>query len=417
MSDHERFHAMRVFGAGLRENIRMALDTLRNNKGRSGLVILGVGIGVTTLMAMVSIIEGFKGRLESEIMETETTYIYVSRSDAFDDPTKGSNPELTLDDWHTIETLCPSVRTSSPVGSFGTLVRHGSERANLMEIDGIGLRALGIMGLTLEEGRWFNEVDWSGSRPYCVIPREPAEQLFGVADPIGKKIRVNLNTEYTIVGILENRESIFGSMANNYVLVPYTTFIKDFPWTKETMALMAMPDGNDLLEQAREEIELALRIGRKLGPGEENNFHIATQDMVLDFTKQITDPLTLVGVVLASIGLMVGGIGVVTIMLVSVKERTREIGIRKAVGGRQQDILLQFLIEAATLTGLGGAAGVLVGLLVGQILKLVFHMPATVPVVYVIGALTVSSITGIFFGLYPAMQAAKLNPVDALSYE
>jgi putative ABC transport system permease protein len=139
--------------------------------------------------------------------------------------------------------------------------------------------------------------------------------------------------------------------------------------------------------------------------------------MMLDFTKQITDPLTLVGVVLASIGLMVGGIGVVTIMLVSVKERTREIGIRKAVGGRQQDILLQFLIEAATLTGLGGAAGVIVGLLVGQVLKLAFHVPATVPVVYVVGALTVSSITGIFFGLYPAVQAAKLNPVDALSYE
>lgn len=183
------------------------------------------------------------------------------------------------------------------------------------------------------------------------------------------------------------------------------------------MALMAMPDGNDLLDQASEEVELALRISRKLGPGEENNFHLATQDMMLDFTRQITDPLTLVGVVLASIGLMVGGIGVVTIMLVSVRERTREIGIRKAVGGRQQDILLQFLIEASTLTGIGGAAGILVGLLVGQILRLAFHVPATVPVVYVIGALIVSSFTGIFFGLYPAVQAARQNPVDALSYE
>ncbi len=417
MSEHERFHAVRVFGAGLRENIRMALDTLRNNKGRSGLVILGVGIGVTTLMAMVSIIEGFKGRLESEIMETETTYVYVTSQGTFDDPNEGTNPRLTLADWEAIETLCPSVRTSSPIGAFGTLVRHGSERANLMEIDGVSIRSLEIMGFTLEEGRFFTEVDWSGRRQVCVIPREPAEQLFGVADPIGKKVRVNLNTEYTVVGILENRESIFGSMANNFVLVPYTTMIKDFPWVEDQMALMAMPDGNDLLDQASEEVELALRISRKLGPGEENNFHLATQDMMLDFTRQITDPLTLVGVVLASIGLMVGGIGVVTIMLVSVRERTREIGIRKAVGGRQQDILLQFLIEASTLTGIGGAAGILVGLLVGQILRLAFHVPATVPVVYVIGALIVSSFTGIFFGLYPAVQAARQNPVDALSYE
>jgi putative ABC transport system permease protein len=417
MSKHERFHAMRVFGAGLRENVRMALDTLRANKGRSGLVILGVGIGVTTLMAMVSIIEGFKGRLESEIMETETTYVYVTSQGTFDDPNDGENPNLTLDDLASIEALCPSVRTASPIGAFGTLVRHGSERANLMEIDGVGVRALEIMGFTLEEGRWLNETDWSGSRSVCCIPREPADQLFGSMDPIGKKIRVNMNTEFTVIGILENRESIFGSMANNYVLVPYTTLIKHFPWTEPATSIMAMPDGNDLLEAAREEIELALRIGRKLGPGEENNFHIATQDMMLDFTKQITDPLTLVGVVLASIGLMVGGIGVVTIMLVSVKERTREIGIRKAVGGRRQDILMQFLVEAATLTGLGGAAGILAGLLIGQILRLAFHVPATVPIPYVLGALAVSSFTGIFFGLYPAIQASKLNPVDSLSYE
>lgn len=417
MSDLKRFHAMRVFGAGLRENIRMALDTLRNNKGRSGLVILGVGIGVTTLMAMVSIIEGFKGRIESEIMETETTYVYVTSQGTFDDPDEGTNPEITMSDMDAIEALCPSVRTISPVGSFGTLVRHGPERANLMEIDGVGIRALEIMGFTLEEGRWLNEVDWSGSRSVCCIPRQPAEQLFGVADPLGKNIRVNMNTELTIVGILENRESIFGSMANNYVLTPYTTFVKHFPWTKPYMTLMAMPDGNDLLETAKEEIELAMRINRKLGPGEENNFHLATQDMMLEFTRTITDPLTLVGLVLASIGLMVGGIGVITIMLVSVKERTREIGIRKAVGGRQQDILIQFLVEAATLTGLGGAAGVIVGLLVGQILRLIFHVPATVPILYVIGALTISSFTGIFFGLYPAVQAARLNPVDALSYE
>jgi len=417
MSTRDRYLALRVLGAGLRENVRMALDTLRNNKGRSGLVILGVGIGVTTLMAMVSIIEGFKGRLESEIMSTETAYVYITSEGTFENPDENTNPPLTLSDWQAVEALCPSVRTASPVSSFGTLVRRGPERANLMEIDGVGLRALEIMGFSMEEGRFFTEVDWSGARSVCVIPREPAEQLFGVEDPIGKKIRVNFNTELTVVGIMEDRESIFGSMANNYVLMPYTTFIKDFPWTRDQMTIMAMPDGNDRLDRAREEIELALRINRKLGPGEENNFHIATQDMMLDFTRQITGPLTLVGVVLASIGLMVGGIGVVTIMLVSVKERTREIGIRKAVGGRRQDILMQFLIEAATLTGFGGAAGVIAGLLVGQVLRLAFHVPATVPMLYVLGALAVSSFTGIFFGLYPAVQASKLNPVDALSYE
>ncbi|MDP6669071.1 MAG: ABC transporter permease [Candidatus Krumholzibacteria bacterium] len=414
-----KIHGGRVLWAGLKENIRMALDTLRGNKGRSGLVILGVGIGVMTLMAMVSVIEGFKGSLESEIRDTESSYIYISNGDPFGNPhlQKNRNP-LGLDDWYAIEDHCPSLQQSTIWGSFGTLVQGPGDKSALMEIDGTAPNCLDVIGFNLEEGRFLNSSDWAGRRDVCVIPRGPATSFFGLEDPIGKKLRVNLDTELTIVGIMEDRKSIFGAMANNYLFLPYTTMQKHFPWAARDMtSLMATPDGDDLLDKLNDEIELALRIHHKLAPGEKNDFQLSTQDMMLDFTKKFTGPLTLVGVILASIGLMVGGIGVITIMLVSVKERTREIGIRKAVGGRQRDILIQFLMESATLTGLGGTVGLIAGLLLGQILRLIFHVPATVPLLYVFVALLVSCGTGIFFGLYPAMQAARLDPVEALGYE
>ncbi len=406
----------KAFLTRLGENLRMALQNLRAHKGRSGLVILGVALGVTTLMAMVSVIEGLKGRLESEIMSTETTQIYVTRYDPFtEDQEFSGRKELTLADVHAVEAL-PAVRYADFMNNFGTVARHGPEKASLMSVTGVTLRYQEVNNDFVEEGRFFNASEFASAKDVCVIGRQPADDLFSGRDPIGRRIRVDEERELTVVGILHKRESIFGALGQNYLVMPITTYDKHFRRYGEP-TIIASPEGNENIERAKEEIEILMRIRHKLPPGRENDFHISTQDMVVDFTRQLTGPLTLVGVVLASIGLMVGGIGVITIMLVSVQERTREVGIRMAVGGTKRDILQLFLVESATLTGIGGLVGVVFGLLIGWILHVSMHLPASVPVSYVVGAVLVSAGTGIFFGLYPAVKASRLDPIESLRYE
>ncbi|MCB9514202.1 MAG: ABC transporter permease [Candidatus Latescibacteria bacterium] len=402
--------------SALGENLVMALQNLRGNKGRSALVILGVALGVTTLMAEVSIIQGFKGRLESEILNTDITQIYLTRNDPFGETEDWARrPRLTEEDGEAIAEL-PSVRLVDPRASTGTVARHAGEKASLMNVIGAGLNYQEVENDFLEAGRFFTAVEYSGARDVCVIGRQPADDLFGGRDPIGRKIRVDENKELTVVGIFAKRESIFGSLAQNYLVLPLTTLRKNFPWADE-IVIVAVPEGNDQMKRAEEDIELLMRIRHRLSPGADNDFNVSTQNMAVDFTRQVTGPLTLVGVVLASIGLMVGGIGVITIMLVSVQERTREIGVRMAVGGTRRDILQLFLVEAATLTGAGGLVGVLAGLAIGWILHLTLHLPASVPVPYIVGALLVSAGTGIFFGLYPAVKASRLDPIESLRYE
>lgn len=402
----------------LGENLRMAFANLIANRGRSLLVILGVALGVTTLMAMVSIIQGLKNRLESEIMASESTQIYVTAQDPFSDQRhRRSQSRLVYEDAIAIEESCPSVLYTEVRAGFGTMVQWGSETGSLVQMAGVGLHYQEINNDIVEEGRFFNETEYLARKNVCVISRVLADDLFAGRDPIDQILLVNGDEHLRVVGILHKRESLFGSVGQSYLLMPYSTFVKHWPRIRREMAIVALPDGNDLLESGKEEIEALLRIRHKLGPGEKNDFHISTQDMVVDFTRQVTGPLTLVGVILASIGLMVGGIGVVTIMLVTVRERTTEIGLRMAVGGTRRDIFQLFLVEASTLTGLGGVVGIAAGLLVAQILHLAFHVPASVPTAYIIAAVVVSSGTGLFFGLYPAMQASRLDPIETLRYE
>ena len=343
-------------------------------------------------------------------------YCIDTRNDPFGETEDWARrPRLTEEDGEAIAEL-PSVRLVDPRASTGTVARHAGEKASLMNVIGAGLNYQEVENDFLEAGRFFTAVEYSGARDVCVIGRQPADDLFGGRDPIGRKIRVDENKELTVVGIFAKRESIFGSLAQNYLVLPLTTLRKNFPWADE-IVIVAVPEGNDQMKRAEEDIELLMRIRHRLSPGADNDFNVSTQNMAVDFTRQVTGPLTLVGVVLASIGLMVGGIGVITIMLVSVQERTREIGVRMAVGGTRRDILQLFLVEAATLTGAGGLVGVLAGLAIGWILHLTLHLPASVPVPYIVGALLVSAGTGIFFGLYPAVKASRLDPIESLRYE
>jgi putative ABC transport system permease protein len=266
------------------------------------------------------------------------------------------------------------------------------------------------------EGRFFTEFEMENKRRVVVLGHGPAKDLFPSEDPIGKHIRIK-NYEYLVVGTLESRRHIIGSIGDNFVVVPYTTHEKDLmsKWDEAQIVVTVKPEYT--LEEGMEEVISILRSRRGVGPGEENDFSVMTSEAFADILGKITTGIALVLIVISSIGLMVGGIGVMNIMLVSVTERTREVGIRMAMGARRSDILKQFLIEASTLTGIGGAVGIMMGLLVARGVSKLIAFPYVVPPVWIVIAFVFSASIGIIFGLYPANRAAKMDPIKALHYE
>ena len=274
-----------------------------------------------------------------------------------------------------------------------------------------------VMSLYLPRlGRFLTESEVARSARVCVLGSETADLLFPTTNPVGKEIRVGAEA-FTVIGVLSKRGQMFGQSRDNFVGLPITTLMKYFRYEKDRLEIIAAPRAQDTLGETIEEITNVLRQRRKVPSGKPNDFSIMTQDTMVDLYNQLTGAAYLVMIVISSIGLLVGGIGVMNIMLVSVKERTREIGIRKAIGARAGDILKQFLIEAIFLTGVGGVIGVLVGFGIALIVKAATPLPATVSLWSVVLGLSVSGAIGLFFGIFPAQKAAHMDPIVALRYE
>jgi putative ABC transport system permease protein len=266
-------------------------------------------------------------------------------------------------------------------------------------------------------GRIFTQEEMQHRRRLAVIGFGPLRDLFPVEDPVGKRIRIR-GMEYTVIGAFDERKSLFGGMADNFVLVPFTTYRKDFASRFNEFTVIDMvPASGYTLGDMEDDVTALMRARHRLKPGEANDFDLLAQDQVLEFLGSILGPIGISLFAIASVGLMVGGIGVSAIMLVSVTERTREVGIRKALGARRIDILWQFLIEAATLTGIGGILGVAVGMGLAQLTKVFFKVPAAAPVAYIVVAVIVTAGFGIVCGLFPALRAANLDPVEAMRQE
>jgi len=406
-----------------KENIKQALEVIRRHRLRSSLLILGVAIGVTTVIAMVAIMGGLAKRVRSDIVSAGRPYITVTRYD----PMKGGrNPKelmrrkkLTPEDAEAIKNMCNSIDKVdfkvSPGGGM-TVLRYEGERTNLIQVVGVSHDFPFMYSLQVENGRFFSAFELDTRKRVVVLGYGPAKDLFPSRDPVGKKVRIG-NFEYLVIGTFASRKNIMGGISDNYAVIPYTSFNKDLSNRYDEYQIYATVKPGHTLEEAADEVTALMRARRGLKPGKKNDFYVTTSETFKKMLSNLTTYIGLILVVISSIGLMVGGIGVMNIMLVSVAERTREIGVRMAFGAKKRDILQQFLVESATLTGIGGFIGIFLGLIVSRLVTRLINFPFSFSVVWIFIALFFSLGIGIIFGIYPANRAAKMNPIRALRYD
>ena len=408
-----------------REVFHMAIDSLRAHKLRSFLTILGIVIGVMTVIGMVSIIQGLNKSFLSELQSAGSDMIIIRKDEGIQmgrqSEEERTRKDLTFDDVKAIETGAPLVKAvavSVYVSVFDPVeVKYRSAKSDNAMVIGMNEKWPVVMSLYLpQRGRFITESEVTRNARICVLGSELADTLFPTTNPIGKEIRVGPEA-FTVIGVLAKRGQMFGQSRDNFVGLPITTLMKYFSYEKDGLEIMASPRQAEMLGETIEQITGVLRQRRKVPFGQPNDFAIMTQDTLVDLYNQLTGAAYLVMIAISSIGLLVGGIGVMNIMLVSVKERTREIGIRKAIGARSGDILKQFLIEAVFLTGTGGLIGVLAGFGIALIVRAATPLPAAVSPWSVVLGLSVSATIGLFFGIVPAQKAAHMDPIVSLRYE
>jgi putative ABC transport system permease protein len=424
----------------LRETAEMALATLRGNKMRSALTVLGVVIGVTSIVGMTSLIRGFDSSLRDSINSLGPNTIMIARFSGVSLAAGSSfqtlmrRPTLTVADMQAIE------RQSTTAAIVDIWLGAGPPQptAERMFYRGERTRPAPIMGTTEQyvevnfakmfAGRSFTEQEVLRSRPVAVIGYNPYDALFAKRsiDPIGKTIRIGA-IEYTVVGVVDKRPAMggFSLGQDDFAIVPYTAYRKQFgnervrrgPFGGMPAMIVVVPRDDVDRAEAMREIETIMRIRHGLTLDQPNDFDLVTSDAILEVWDQISAAILLALVVISSIALMVGGIGVMAIMTISVTERTREIGVRKAIGARRREILVQFLIEAAVLTTVGGILGVVLGSALGLGVNLISGFPVSLPWWSFALGLGFSASIGIFFGMLPAWRASRLDPIEALRYE
>jgi putative ABC transport system permease protein len=414
------------------ENVLMALTTLHENKMRSFLTVLGVVIGITSLLSVVSILVGVYGDVNAYLSDYGAETLFIFRFDPGIHtgrltPDERMRKPLTLEDAEAIAALCPNVRAVS-AQVFPRFTEEGPSRGPSTarylgkEISGVDYNGAlpateEVFNSRPERGRFFNEVENMHRADVAVIGPDIAKTLYPGDEALGKPILVD-GVTYQVIGVLEKRKGqlMKDQSADKSVIVPYRTYQKHLPQDDENF-IGAEPYPSRMA-QAEDEIRTVLRRRRNVAYDKPDNFGISSAQQIADQFRQITSSVALLISVISSIGLLVGGVGVMNIMLMSVTQRTREIGVRKAIGARQSDVIWQFLTEAVVLTGSGGIIGVLLGGGISLLINLTIPtLPSSIPLWSIILAVAVSMSVGLFFGMYPAIKAAKLDPVDALRYE
>ena len=410
------------------ENLLLALDTLRTHKFRSFLTVLGVLIGTMTVIAVTSLIAGLDHQLVDVAQQfgTRTLWVYKLQLGAPHALTRDERlrKPLSYEDALAIREQCRSAEAVSfelfhEMGDFGlppvTARYKGRDMPDALFV-GVTANHLQLINATVDMGRFFTDVEDQHRRDIAVIGNGVRERFFEHADPIGKTILVDGHS-VEVVGTLTKFKSFLGDDQNDKaILMPYNSFKKAYPEAKDHFICVLAREGK--MDETKDEVTGLLRRRRHLKASDQDNFGIASADSVITQFRQVISTVALVMVVISSIGLLVGGIGVMNIMLVSVTERTREIGVRKAVGARRRDIVWQFLLEAMTLTGAGGLIGIGLGWLLSFTVRtLVPSLPSTVPLWAVITGFSVAVSVGLIFGMWPAVKAARLDPIAALRYE
>ncbi len=406
------------------EGVLLAIDAMRTNKLRSALTVLGVVIGVTTVMMMASLVEGIRSQIFATIETASPETFYVIRFFS-STPLNPQNlpaevrarPVVNERDAAAIARLPEIAHAGLWVQVQQRMDYYGVHSQTLI-IWGADDNYLDVQGGNLLEGRWFSKAELNAGEQVMVIASDVADHLFGSLDPLGKVVRVG-GRSFTIIGVFARPDNIFQPPGQTDGGVAPFRAIKQLFHYDDTNALFIVvlaKRGVDL-DIAKDATIAALRRVRGLKPGAPNSFDVLTQDQILGVVDKLTSAFFLVMIALSSVALLVGGIGVMAIMMVSVTDRTREIGVRKALGATHGEILWQFLVEAATLTATGGLLGILVGILAGEGLKALLHIEAAPPLWSAVVATGVSIMIGLVFGIVPANRAARMDPVEALRYE
>jgi putative ABC transport system permease protein len=415
----------------LSEGVTIALQALRQSKVRTGLTILGVGIGVLVVVAMAAVIQGVNRSFTVLVEASGANTLYVGRyygvemSTGLDEEesTWERRPPIPARFARSLEVLS-SVANSYAIADMGFLDAELSAGGNETDASIMAVPSdfMQTDAGDIVAGRFYTRLEEEAGRPVAVIDSSAARDLFAPLDAVGRKFRIG-DQSFAVVGVYKHPPNLFATLSDSRVFVPFNTarkyLMKDLRWLSFddlvwiTIVVKPVVD----LTTAIDQITGRMRGLRGLGPGEENNFDVVTQESMMEIWNQLTAALFTVMFALSTVGLMVGGIGVIAVMVVSVTERTKEIGIRKALGATRRDILWQFLVEAVTLTTIGGAFGLAVGGLIAWLLNTFTPVPAVIPLWSILLAIAAAAFTGIVFGLFPAVRASRLDPVTALRYE
>ncbi|MFZ5788930.1 MAG: ABC transporter permease [Acidobacteriota bacterium] len=412
--------------AARRENVMSAFRAIRENKLRSFLTCLGIIIGVATVIVMVSLIQGFNNQFVASFQSFGATLVQFQK---FDERFGGgprpedeiNRPNLTLDDADAIRRLATAVRYVSPERwQFqNTDVRYRDQRANGVSVGGVTAAYPDANNHWVQAGRFFNEGEERHSSQVTVIGVAIAEALFGDTDPLGRVISVN-GRPFTVVGVFEKKGSFLdGGGADSQMAIPMGMFDRIWPDSQRTYGcvIATVPKRPEWVALAIDQGTSILRDRRGLRFWQPNNFGVRTPDRAIRTFQQITGGVSAAMIVIAGISLVIGGVGIMNIMLMSVGQRTREIGVRRALGARQTDIRQQFVTEAVTLSLVGGVTGVAMGIGLSKLVAAASPFPATISLGSIAAGLLVSGLVGFFFGTYPAIKASRLDPIEALRYE
>jgi len=403
------------------EAASIALSAIWANKLRSFLTVLGNIVAVTSIIAVVSLVQGMNGYVTDAIVSDVGADNFtiqrqpVVRTQADEDRVR-NNPRLTLTDAAAIRRYSDNIRAISAQASAGATMAYRNESIDGAQVQGVSADYINFSTYDVDRGRLISPVEIQTNRPVTIIGYDVADKLFGPVDPIDKTITI-ARVHFRIVGIHKKKGSAFGNSQDNFAIISLGIFRKMFGSRMFGMQLVVKPKSPEVVKAAMDEATVALRVERRLRPNEPDNFGMFTSDTFLDIYKTATNGIFAVLIGVVAMSLVVGGIVIMNIMLMVVSERTREIGLRKALGARRKDIIYQILTESVTLSTFGGVVGTFLGFLLAQVISKVSPLPAAVQVWSVIIGIGITAVVGLFFGLYPAMRAAKLDPIEALRRE
>jgi putative ABC transport system permease protein len=402
------------------ETLRLALDSLRAHKLRSFLTLLGVILAVLTLVSVMSVVTGLNSYVAERVANLGANVYLVDRFGIItsqDDWVKAQKrPLITMEEY---QWLRDNMKTASHVAATDDQnfdVRSGNVLLENTDVTGVTANYSDLRSINIVAGRYLTEADDLHRAPVCFIGADVAKKFFAEVDPIGKTIRAGTHS-YEVVGVAEAIGNVFGQSQDNYMLIPLSTYYKEWHRQKDWLTIFVQAQNTEMMNASEDEARMLLRALRHVPWSAQDNFAVFGSDSIMSLWKEITGNLETVIVGLTSVFLVVGGIVIMNIMLASVTERTREIGLRRSLGARRKHIVLQFMTESAVLAAVGGMIGLGLAYIAVAIVRAVTPIPVQTPLSAVIIALTVSTGVGLFFGIYPATRAAKLDPIEALRAE